>query len=186
MHVMVRRGGRALERGRGLSPGGAISKWEPPAMTSLLSVNHLCLISPPGALQSKYQCRRPTKTAGCIKRITQATRVLHHRGAGLIIRARRRDGGSWGPCKNHTKEKKKKRKNGRIQASVLPGCCGSGPVRCGETRWVRHHVTLWAGQSRFCGEENLSSSFTEVIHTQFRCSFHELTLIFQWTDLNKS
>lgn len=87
-------GGRALERGRGLSPGGAISKWEPPAMTSPLSVNHLCLISPPGALQSKYQCGRPTKTVGRIKRITQAARVLHHRGAGLITRARRRDGGS--------------------------------------------------------------------------------------------
>lgn len=78
VHVMVRRGGTALEQGRGLSPGGAISKWEPPAMTSPLSVNHLCLISPPGALQSKYQCGRPTKTVSCIRRITQAARVLHH------------------------------------------------------------------------------------------------------------
>lgn len=71
VHVMVRRGGTALEQGRGLSPGGAISKWELPAMTSPLSVNHLCLISPPGALQSKYQCGRPTKTVGCIRRISQ-------------------------------------------------------------------------------------------------------------------
>lgn len=94
VHVIVRKGGTALEQGRGLSPGGAISKWEPPAMTSPLSVNHLCLISLPGALQSKYQCGQPTKTVGCIRRISQAARVLHHRGAGLIIRARQRHGGS--------------------------------------------------------------------------------------------
>lgn len=79
-------------RARGLSPGGAISKWEPPTMTSPLSVNHLCLISPPGALQSKYQCGRPTKTVGCIRRITQAAHVLHHRGWRRFNYPRRGEG----------------------------------------------------------------------------------------------
>lgn len=100
-------------------------------MTSPLRVNHLCLISPPGALQSKYQCGRPTKTVGRIERITQAARVLHHRRAGFIIRG----GAVEDPAEKGAEEERKKSwKKGRVPAPVLAACCGSGPLRCSETR----------------------------------------------------
>lgn len=165
---MVRRGGTALEQGRGLSPRGAISKWEPPAMTSPLSVNHLCLISPPGALQSKYECGRPTKTVGCIRRISQAARVLHRRGAGLIIRARRRQLSTV--QKSHRGEEEKW-ENGRIRDSAVEPWPSKDVAKPDESG-----ITLHCEQGRAASAVSRTSG-AEVIHTQFTCSFRAFTLI---------